>query len=88
MEPIEPILRIRAMEALFRDLLTAHKQGTLRPKEDPVQGEKLSILLAYYDSPLWLADYEADDRGDLPQDLKRGILSQDGFYNLLTDLVE
>ena len=80
----ERLLRIRAMELLFDDLLAAVSQGIFFPKVDPVQQEKLSVLLSYYNSSLWLSDYEADERGELPQDLKRGILSQDGFYDFLT----
>lgn len=80
----ERLLRIRAMELLFDDLLVAVSQGIFFPKVDPVQQEKLSVLLSYYNSSLWLSDYEADERGELPQDLKRGILSQDGFYDFLT----
>ena len=72
------------MELLFDDLLTAVSQGIFFPKNNPVQQEKLSVLLSYYNSSLWLSDYEADERGELPQDLKRGILSQDGFYDFLT----
>ena len=82
------ILRIRAMECLFDDLLEAWNRGTLDPRTDPVQQNKLSILRSYYHSPLWLSDYEADERGELPSNLKRGILSQDGFYNLLSVLEE
>lgn len=33
----------------------------------------------------WLEDYELDSAGLLPKELKRGVLSQDGLYNLLTD---
>ena len=33
----------------------------------------------------WMADYEADEAGELPKNLKRGVLSQDGLYNLLFD---
>ena len=80
----ERLLRIRAMELLFDDLLVAVSQGIFFPKVDPVQQEKLSVLLSYYNSSLWLSDYEADERGELPKDLKRGILSQDGFYDFLT----
>lgn len=80
----ERLLRIRAMELLFDDLLLAVSQGMFFPKVDPVQQEKLSVLLSYHNSSLWLSDYEADERGELPQDLKRGILSQDGFYDFLT----
>ena len=36
-------------------------------------------LKEYYESGLWLSDYEADERGELPADLKRGVLSQDGL---------
>lgn len=42
-------------------------------------------LIAYYESNLWRSDYDADSDGKLPSDLKRGVLSQDGLYNLLTD---
>ena len=43
-------------------------------------------LKEYYESGLWLSDYEADERGELPADLKRGVLSEDGLYNLLNDI--
>ena len=45
--------------------------------------EKLATLDAYYTSGLWRDDYEADERGELPPDLKRGVLSQDRLYDLL-----
>lgn len=46
----------------------------------------LSSLEAYYETD-WRADFEADERGELPATLKRGILSEDGLYNLLTEQV-
>lgn len=45
--------------------------------------EKLAALDAYYSSGLWRDDYEADERCELPPDLKRAVLSQDGLYDLL-----
>ena len=30
-------------------------------------------------------DFEADDAGKLPKDLKRGVLSEDGIYDVLSD---
>ena len=42
-------------------------------------------LSSYYESGQWLADYEADEAGQLPPDLKRGVLSQDGLYDLLME---
>ena len=37
-------------------------------------------------SGMWLLDYECDERGGLPSDLKRGVLSEDMLYNLLCDV--
>lgn len=45
----------------------------------------LSTLEAYYTSPAWRTDFEADEAGHLPPDLKRGVLSEDGIYNLLEE---
>lgn len=45
----------------------------------------LSTLEAYYTSPAWRTDFEADEAGLLPSDLKRGVLSEDGIYNLLEE---
>lgn len=45
----------------------------------------LSTLEAYYTSPAWRTDLEADEAGLLPPDLKRGVLSEDGIYNLVED---
>lgn len=46
---------------------------------------RLQALAAYYASPLWLQDYDADRAGQLPADLPRGVLSQDAVYDLLCD---
>ena len=46
--------------------------------------EDMPILSAYLDGE-WRADYEADEQGLIPRCMKRGVLSQDGLYNLVTD---
>ena len=66
---MDTIRRIAYMESLY-DL-------ALRTGE--ISGE----LVEYYESGQWLRDYEADERGELPRDLKRGVLSQDGLWDLL-----
>ena len=63
------IERITHMEALYD---RARETGQIPPD-----------LIDYYESGQWLKDYEADERGDLPRNLKRGVLSQDGLWNLL-----
>ena len=39
----------------------------------------IATLREYEESGQWLQDYEADESGELPQGLKRGVLSQDGL---------
>ena len=45
----------------------------------------IAELEAYYTSPQWRKDYEADEAGKLPKELKRGVLSEDGIWNVLED---
>ena len=42
-------------------------------------------LYNYYASPRWMNDFEADEAGRLPADLKRGVLSEDAVYDLISD---
>ena len=43
-------------------------------------------LREYQESGLWLEDYEADERGEIPASLKRGVLSQDGLDELFSEV--
>lgn len=43
------------------------------------------MVSAYYISDAWKRDFAADEAGLLPKDLKRGVLSEDGIYNLLEE---
>ena len=42
-------------------------------------------LSDYYGSEHWMQDYEDDEAGKLPRDLKRGVLSEDAVYDLITE---
>ena len=68
---LDRIERVERYERLFDEAVAS---------PDP---EKLRLLEAYYTSGEWREDYEADERGELPPDLKRGVLSQDALYDLL-----
>ena len=46
---------------------------------------KIRELEKYYESPLWMKDYKDDEEGKIPRDLKRGVLSEDAVYNILSD---
>ena len=63
------IRRIEYMESLY-DMALATGQV---PRE----------LREFYENGQWRRDYEADERGELPATLKRGVLSQDGLWDLL-----
>lgn len=83
----EAIDRIQQMEQYF-DIL--QKVVNTNPKaflEDITIKEMLQILIQYYESGQWLQDYELDEKGLLPNNLKRGVLAQDSVYDFL-DLVK
>ena len=42
-------------------------------------------LAAYISGKQWKRDFEADEKGLLPKDLKLGVLSEDGAYNVLEE---
>ena len=46
--------------------------------------DKYIKLEEYYGSKAWRSDFEADEAGRLPEGLKRGVLSEDALYDLIT----
>ena len=82
----EIIARIQKMEHYFDTLSTAVKSNLQIIKEDDDLQKMLQELRSYYESGQWLADFECDERGELPADLKCGVLSEDGVYNLLREI--
>ncbi len=80
------IERIKIMELYFDTIYRAVCESLDIRNIPPLQA-MLNELAAYYDNGLWLLDYQADERGELPSELKRGVLSEDGLYNLLSDIL-
>jgi hypothetical protein len=77
--------RIHAMEEkLNRCRAALDAVETALDAFDDVQ-QDLADLEAYYGSDDWFSDLAADERGELPPDLLRGVLSQDAIYDLLED---
>ncbi|MBR1869401.1 MAG: DUF4298 domain-containing protein [Bacteroidales bacterium] len=77
--------RISRMEHCFDEVtrMLAELDGTIGKWEDAK--DQLEVLKDYMASGDWRKDYEADEAGKLPAGLKRGVLSQDGLYDLLQD---
>ena len=80
------IERIKWMEQRFNNAMAAIKDGSA----DSLKAikEDVAELSKYYGSELWKLDFAADETGNLPPDLKRGVLSEDGIWNLLSDYRE
>lgn len=79
----EAISRVERMEALFDLVREAGTDGRLSPA---VQ-EAARALSAYLSGGQWLDDYTLDEQGKLPRSLKRGVLAQDGLYELLREIL-
>ena len=82
----ERIFRIIKMERYFDEILEEKLKNPGIIHSSKRFQDKVNALNDYYQNGLWLKDYECDERGELPEGLKRGILSQDGLYNLLSDI--
>lgn len=81
--------RIQKFEEIFdetRRRLEEAERGNLKDLRD-YQG-KIEELRAYYESNDWLSDYDDSNDGKLPENLKCGVLSEDGVYNMLMEMDE
>ena len=84
----EQIARIRKMERRLNQALAAVKRLELALEKYEAAQDDIAALGEYYGSDLWKQDLADDEAGRLPNDLKRGVLSEDGIWNLLTDCKE
>lgn len=78
------IARVIEMEQLFDEITRIVDFTPNKLNETTVQ-ENVKKLSDYYAGE-WLSDYELDEKGLLPKKLKRGVLSEDGLYNLLSEI--
>ena len=82
---MEQIERIKTMEQhLDRASLAVMKLSAALDDYAEVL-TSIRELEKYYGSDVWKQDFADDEQGLLPQDLKRGVLSEDGIWNVLTD---
>ena len=88
MDQIEKIERIEHMEKILDEAQSAVQELADALERYQAVKPRMDELEAYYTSRQWMQDYEDDSAGRLPQTLKRGVLSQDALYNLLTEIDE
>ena len=68
--------RVNLMSAAFKRL----------SKVSAILTENVDLLKDYVVSQQWIDDFEADERGEIGPGVDRSILSEDGLYNLLSEL--
>lgn len=84
----ERVERIRAMEERLDRCVEATEQLFAACEQWQEVLEDSRILEEYYQDGDWIEDYEADERGELPNDLIRGVLSQDAVYDYVSNQQE
>ena len=80
--------RIRQMELRMERAAKAVMELSAALENYEAVQEDIAALERYYGSEAWKQDFADDEAGLLPADLKRGVLSEDGIWNLLEDVRE
>ena len=83
LETIQQLERIQHMEQLLDFVIKARKEQHINQEKSARIQEAIRILADYYGSKEWKQDFADDEAGLLPKDLKRGVLSEDGIWNIL-----
>ena len=79
------VSRIEQMERRFDAVRAAVDEMDAALQRYAEAEKDIEALAKYYDGGQWRSDFEADEAGLLPATLKRGVLSEDGLWNLLAD---
>lgn len=79
----ESVNRIRVMGVYLTKATELLGRSSLDLGERNALSLYISELDDYYTSENWKLDLNLDELGKLPDDLKRGVLSEDGIFNLL-----
>jgi len=82
---MEQIERIKQMEQWLDEAATAVRNLSAALEQYEAVQEAIRMLDEYLGSRQWKQDCRADEMGKLPKELKRGVLSEDGIWNVLED---
>lgn len=82
---MENIERIEYMEEILNEGTAAISALSQALAEYTALAPRLAELFDYYGSPLWFSDLAEDEAGNLPDQLRRGVLSEDAVYNLIDE---
>lgn len=82
------IERVKKFEIIFNKALDAVKNYDNDKETFNNLKDDIDELFKYYESKQWREDYDTDEKGLFPKDLNRGVLSEDGIWNLMDDIKE
>lgn len=82
------IERIKYMENIFDESKNVVAELSADLERYLEIAPRMNELIEYYEGRQWLQDFVDDSLGKVPKDLKRGVLSEDAVYDLLTENVE
>ena len=85
MEITERIRRITEMENRCDRISHVLHAAEVCPDHLDSIRDDIRALSEYYEGSLWREDFEVDEAGLLPPDLKRGVLSEGAVYDLLLE---
>ena len=77
--------RIALMESYLDESNAAMKNFSDSLERYHKVQSKIHELSSYYSNGQWRLDFEDDEAGKIPGEIKRGVLSEDAVYDLLID---
>ena len=77
------IKRVSEMESIMDQALRIMDNAKESPETFLGFQSEIKRLEDYYSGQDWKDDFALDEEGMLPSELKRGVLSEDGIYDLL-----
>ncbi len=81
--PSDQMERIRYYEALWQEAGRLLNADPIPEASAPELRRAVRELGEYYGSAVWKRDFADEEAGRFPKDLPRGVLSEDGIYNLM-----
>ena len=78
--------RINRMSEAFDRLSKVSAILGEKAEELESMASDVDCLKEYLVSGQWIRDFEADENGEIGPEVNRSVLSEDGLYNLMSDL--
>lgn len=82
---VDQIRRITLMENQLNSGIEAVAELKAALDNYEKVSKQIDLLFQYYGSATWFKDFDDDRAGKLPEDLNRGVLSEDGIFNFMTE---